>query len=110
VIEKLLGIETDNQIARKAVGYLRQCVIGALAFVTLEMAAMFYKPELVYLAGMALYYSLMCQRMYVGWLSKVESHLPDLEPGDYAGIFISLILRGLLAYLVTALSYSVIVQ
>ena len=110
MIAKLLRINTDNHIARKAVGYLRQCLLGALAFVALGISAIYYHPELAYMAGIALYYALMCQRMYVGWMSKVESRLPDLEPGDYAGIFISMILRGLAAYCVTALSYSVIVQ
>jgi hypothetical protein len=110
MIEKLLGIDPDNHIARKAVGYLRQCLLGTLAFVALEISAIYYQPELAYLGGIALYYALMCQRMYVGWMSKVESHLPDLEPSDYAGIFLSMILRGLAAYSVTALSYSVIAQ
>ena len=113
MLEKILNItpesDLDYRAAMRAVRYLESCIGGAIAFIALTTLAIKVEPAFAVLGGIALYFSLMCHRMYVGWMSKAQSMFTELEPSDYMGITISAVLRGIVAFFVTHMLMMVLV-
>jgi hypothetical protein len=99
----------DHIAAMRAVRHLEYCIGGAIAFIALTALAIKVEPAFAVLGGIALYFSLMCQRMYVGWMSKARSMFTELEASDYMGITISAVLRGIVAFFVTHMLITIIV-
>ena len=110
MLEKILNLtpesDLDYDTAIKAIRYLESSIIGFVAFIALSILAARGEPGFAAFGGLALYGSLMCHRMYIGWMSKARASLSWLDPSDYMGIFISAFLRAWVAGFVTLVVFS----
>lgn len=111
MLEKILNLtpesDFDYDTAIKAIRYLESSIIGFVAFIALSILATRGEPGFAAFGGLALYGSLMCHRMYIGWMSKARASLSWLDPRDYMGIIISAFLRAWVAGFVTLVVFSV---
>ena len=111
MLEKILNLtpesDLDYDTAIKAIRYLESSIIGFVAFIALSILAARGEPGFAAFGGLALYGSLMCHRMYIGWMSKARASLSWLDPSDYMGIIISAFLRAWVAGFVTLVVFSV---